>query len=67
MVAIILGAALLYLVGPLTGVAFPHDLFLRDGGTTISISGWTELIIFIIIIRALLGTEAAKKVLEDLF
>jgi len=67
LLAIILGLIVLYFVGPLTGNVYPHDLFYQRGGTTISVSGWSELLIFVVVIRAILGAEAAREFLEKIF
>lgn len=62
--AIVLAVLAVYFVGPLTAVRFPLDLFFKGGGFEIYISGWIEYLIFIIVIRLVLGAAAAKWVLE---
>ena len=66
-VAIILGVILVYLVGPLTGLAFPLDFLYRGKDVQVQISGLLELLIFVVVIRFLLGSKTAKKLLKDLF
>lgn len=64
LLAIIIAAISCFIVGPLTGVSFPNDLIYSGPPGQLKITGWTELLIFIVVIRFLLGQEAAREFLE---
>jgi hypothetical protein len=47
-------------------VRFPYDLTYTGPAGNLTINGWTEYLIFVLVIRAVLGAEAAKKAVEAL-
>jgi len=64
--AIILGAIAAYLVGPLIFTPGPLDLLYRGPTYEVRITGLTEILLLIIVIRVVLGADAAREALRRL-
>jgi len=65
-VAIILGAIAAYLLGPLIFKPAPLDILLKGPTNEVRITGLSEILLFIIVIRVVLGADAAKDALDRL-
>jgi len=64
--AVILGAIAAYFLGPLIFTPAPLDILLRGPTYEVRITGLTEILLFIIVIRVVLCADAAREALDRL-
>jgi len=66
LIAVVLGLIVAYVVGPLVFKPAPFDLLYKGQSGELVINGLMEILLFIIVVRVVLGVDAAKEALDRL-